>query len=155
MAVVAKGRGVAGGGGSAALGLRLLAVCVGLFLLGMALNKIAWIIDSNLLLERFQRWAPNARPWVKWYLETVCIPGAPVFARLVPLGEFSAAVALIVGFWPRLAAALALFMVLNFHFATQSFWAWEFLRDGTGPPVIGALLALAIGGSRLPWSLRS
>jgi hypothetical protein len=29
------------------------------------------------------------------------------------------------------AAALALFMVLNFHFGTAAFYAWDFLRDGT------------------------
>jgi hypothetical protein len=32
-----------------------------------------------------QQWLPNATPSVRWYLETVCIPGAPLFARLVPI----------------------------------------------------------------------
>jgi uncharacterized membrane protein YphA (DoxX/SURF4 family) len=141
-------------GGSSAIALRVLAIALGIFFLGMAANKVAWLMNSNLLLERFQRWAPMARPSVKWYLEHVCIPGAPIFARLVPLGELATAIALIVGVWPRVAATLALLMVLNFHFATSSFWAVDFLRDGTGPPVIGALLALAIGGARLPWTVR-
>jgi uncharacterized membrane protein YphA (DoxX/SURF4 family) len=149
--LMAKG----GIGANSGMGLRVLAVCLGVFFLAMAANKIGWITNGNLLLERFQRWAPNARPWVRWYLETIAIPGAPVFARLVPLAEFSTAIALIFGIWPRLAAALALLMVLNFHFATASFWSWEFLRDGTGPPVIGALLAIAIGGIRMPWVVRS
>ena len=43
-------------------------------------------------------------------------------------------------------------MVLNFHFATSAFWSAEFLRDGTGLPVLGGLLAMAISGSRLPFS---
>ena len=141
--------------GNSGLALRVLALCVGVFFLAMAANKIAWLTNSNLLLERFQRWAPHARPWVRWYLETIAIPGAPVFARVVPIAEFCTSMALIIGFWPRLAAALALLMVLNFHFATASFWAVDFLRDGTGPPLLGALLALAIGGNRMPWVFRN
>ena len=144
-----------GSGVNSALALRILAFCVGVFFLAMAANKIAWLTNSGLLLARFERWAPHARPWVRWYLDTIAIPGAPLFARLVPIGELCTAVAFIVGFWPRLAAALALLMVLNFHFATASFWSWDFLRDGTGPPLIGALLALAVGGGRLPWVVRN
>jgi uncharacterized membrane protein YphA (DoxX/SURF4 family) len=52
-----------------------------------------------------------------------CIPGTPLFARLVPLGEFAAGAALIAGFWPRMAATVAFLMVLNFHFATSAFWS--------------------------------
>lgn len=137
------------------IALRVLALCVGIFLIAMALNKVAWLTDTNQLLGRFQRWAPNAQPMVRWYLEHVAIPGAPIFARLVPLGEFFGGIALIVGFMPRLAAGLVLFMVLNFHFATGSYWAWEFLRDGTGLPLFGGLLALAVGATKLPWSVRS
>jgi uncharacterized membrane protein YphA (DoxX/SURF4 family) len=59
---------------------------------------------------------------------------------------------LIVGFWTRMAAIAAFLMVLNFHFATSAFWSPAFLRDGTGLPVLGGLLALAISGSRLPLS---
>jgi len=44
-------------------------------------------------------------------------------------------------------------MVLNFHFATSAFWSVDFLRDGTGFPVLGGLLAVAINGSRLPFTV--
>jgi uncharacterized membrane protein YphA (DoxX/SURF4 family) len=141
--------------GQAGIALRVLGICIGAFFIGMALNKVGWLTNSNLLLDRFVRWAPKARPAVRWYLETLAIPGAPIFARVIPIAEFSTGIALIVGFWPRLAAALALVMILNFHFATASFWSWEFLRDGTGPPLIGGLLALAIAGGRMPWTVRS
>jgi uncharacterized membrane protein YphA (DoxX/SURF4 family) len=144
-----------GSGPRSGLGLRLMAVFIGVFFIAMAFNKIAWFADGNLLLQRFERWAPTARPPVRWYLESIAIPGAPIFARLVPIAEFSAGTALILGFWPRRVAILALFMVLNFHLATSSFWAWDFLRDGTGPPLIGGLLAMAIGGAKMPWCIRS
>jgi len=126
---------------------------VGVFFVGMGLNKLAWLIDSGILVEKLHTLSKGAPPIVRSYIETFAMPGAPVFARLVPLAEFATALALILGFWTRLAALLALFMILNFHFATASFFHWEFLHDGTGPPLIGALLALAIAGTNLPWTV--
>ena len=52
-----------------------------------------------------------------------------------------------IGLWIRPAAAIALFLVLNFHFGTSALYAWEFLRDGTGPPILAALVALVIGAT--------
>jgi len=135
------------------LGLRLLAIMLGIFFLGMSSTKFGWFFDGSILLNKLQMiFLPKAPPIVRWYLETVCIPGAPLFARLVPLGEIAAGLALIAGFWTRMAAVVALLMVLNFHFATSAFWSVDFLRDGTGLPVLGGLLALAINGARLPFS---
>ena len=144
----------AGVASSAGMALRVLAFALGLFFIFTALGKIDWLANGGILLDRFQRSLPGARPSVRWYLETIAIPGAPLFARLVPLAELCTGAALIIGFWPRLVAALALFMVLNFHFIDGSYWSREFLRSGLGPPLIGGLLALAIGGKGLPWSVR-
>jgi uncharacterized membrane protein YphA (DoxX/SURF4 family) len=139
---------------SNAVGLRVLAVMLGIFFLGMSSSKIAWLTNSGILLQKFQMiFLPKAPPIVRWYLETVCIPGTPLFARLVPLGELAAGLALILGFWTRMAAIAGFLMVLNFHFATSAFWSIDFLRDGTGLPVLGGLLALAINRSRLPFSV--
>ncbi len=153
MATQARARGAAAAS-TGAFGLRILAVMIGVFFLGMCSAKIAWLTDSSILLKKFQMiFLPKAPPIVRWYLETVCIPGAPLFARLVPLGEFSAGLALIFGFWARMAAIVAFLMVLNFHFATSAFWSIDFLRDGTGLPLLGGLLAIAISGSQLPFSV--
>ena len=62
--------------------------------------------------------------------------------------------AFVVGLWIRPAAALALFLVLHFDFGTSALYAREFLRDGTGPPVLAALVALVIGGRSLPFTIR-
>jgi uncharacterized membrane protein YphA (DoxX/SURF4 family) len=155
MATQARARGAATAA-SGALGLRLLAVLLGVFFIGMSTTKIAWLTDSSILMQKFQTiFLPKAPPIVRWYLETICIPGTPLFARLVPLGEFAAGAALIAGFWPRMAATVAFLMVLNFHFATSAFWSVDFLRDGTGLPVLGGLLAIAVSGKRLPFSASS
>lgn len=153
MATQARARGNPAAAPAGGLALRILAVMLGVFLVAMSSTKIAWLTDSGILLGQFQLFLQKAPPSVRWYLETVCLPGTPIFARLVPLGELSLGLALIAGFWTRMAALVALLMVLNFHFATSAFWSVEFLRDGTGLPVLGGLLALAISGSRLPFSV--
>src|SRR5438067_1779464 len=121
MATQARARG-ATAAAPGSFGIRVLAIMVGIFFLGMCSSKIAWLIDSSILLNKFQTiFLPKAPPAVRWYLETVCIPGAPLFARLVPLGEFAAGMSLILGFWTRMAAIVAFLMVLNFHFVTSAF----------------------------------
>jgi uncharacterized membrane protein YphA (DoxX/SURF4 family) len=141
-------------GGTAALALRVLALFLGVFFLAQGLNKLAWLLDTAQLTNRFPNWLREAPAGVRWYIEMIAIPGAPLFARLVPLAELSTGLALIAGFWPRLFAALSAVMVLNFHFALSAFYTWESLRDGALLPVVGGLLAIAIGGRGLPWSVR-
>lgn len=140
-------------GGACALGLRIVAVALGLFFVFNGIDKLAWFADSGILAARLRGWLEQAAPSTRWYIETVAVPGVPLFARLIPLAELSAGAALIVGFWTRLAASVALLMVANFHLARGFIHDPEFLIDGTGFPVLGALLALAVGGSNLPLSV--
>jgi uncharacterized membrane protein YphA (DoxX/SURF4 family) len=136
-----------------AVGLRVLAFMLGLFFVFNAVDKAAWMTDGDILEARLRGWLEQGPPTSRWYIETLAMPGVPLFARLIPIAELSAGAALIVGFWTRLAAAVAFLMVLNFHIARGFMLDPEFLIDGTGFPVLGGLLALAIGGSRLPVSL--
>jgi uncharacterized membrane protein YphA (DoxX/SURF4 family) len=139
--------------GSPAVGLRVLSVMLGVFLIFMGLDKIGWLIDSGFLTRRLQEWYIAAPPLSRWYLETIAIPGAPLFARLVLFGELAAGAAMLCGVKIRLAAVLSLLMVLNFHFASDVLLHYSYLNNAYGPPVLGGLLALAIGGTRLPFSL--
>lgn len=152
MAMTMKGQSTGGGRGGA-YGLRALALMLGVFFLFNGLGKLAWFADSSILAQQLQGWLQDAAPSTRWYLDTVAAPGVPLFARVVPLAELSTGVALILGFWTRLVAALACLMVANFHFARGLFYDEAFLIDGVGLPVLGGLLALALGGSRLPFSV--
>ena len=156
MAIATRARPAASApAGPAASGLRALALCLGVFLLAQGYGKLTWFTDSGPLDAALQGWLRTATPTSRWYLETVAIPGLPMFARLVPAGELLAGAALVVGFWPRLAAAAALLMVLNFHLASGALFQDRFLSNAYGLPVLGALLAIAVGGARLPWSART
>lgn len=137
-------------------GLVIIRVCLGVFFLFEGFGKLGWVMNASILAGQFNAWLANAAvgSTSRWYLEHVAIPGTAVFARLVPIGEIAAGAALIVGFWTPLAAFLALFMVLNIHVASGALFKLAFLINGYGLPVVGPTLGLAIGGVRLPFSLR-
>ncbi len=59
---------------------------------------------------------------------------------------------MIVGFWTAFVAFLAFVMVVNFHIASGVIFRYGFLTSGYGLPMLGGTLAL--GGVRLPWSIR-
>ena len=141
--------------GSNASGLRVLSLFLGVFFLFMGLDKLAWLTDASLLTRQLNEWLETSPAASRWYVQTIAIPGAPVFARLVPVGELATGVALITGFQPRVAALVGLFMVLNFHFAMGVLLRYSYLWNGYGPPVLGGLLALVIGGACLPFSVSS
>lgn len=128
-------------------------MAMGIFLLFMGLDKIDWFVNGGLLTQQLQQWRGMGRPLARWYIDTIALPGAPVLARVVPLAELVAGTALLLGVRVRLAAALAVLMVINFHVAADVIFRYEYLWNGYGPPVLGALLALSIGGVRLPFSL--
>ena len=138
------------------LGLTILRLCIGAFFVFEGIGKIRWLADTSLLAGQFAVWSHAAAPGSisARYLEHIAMPGLPVFARLVPLGEICAGAALIAGLWTPAAAFAAFFMSLNFHVASGAIFKYGFLTNGYGLPVLGATLALAVGGVRLKWSLR-
>jgi uncharacterized membrane protein YphA (DoxX/SURF4 family) len=138
-------------------GLTVLRVCLGVFLLAEGLTKYRWFTDSSLLAAQLAGWAQHAPPGslTARYLEHFAQPGVVYFARLVPLGEISCGIALIIGLLTPLFAFVAFLMALNFHVASGVIFHASFLTNGYGLPVLGGTLGLAIGGVRLPWGLRS
>lgn len=138
-----------------AAGLTTLRIFLGLFFIFEGVNKVTWLVDGGILAAQLGDWLASAAPSSRWYLETVAIPGAAIFARLVVFGELALGLGLLAGVWVRPAAILGFLMVLNFHFASGRVFHYAFLTNGYGLPVLGGLLALVIGGSRLPWSLKA
>lgn len=142
------------GSNAQARGLAVLRICLGVFFLFEAVGKSSWLMDSAPLVKQLTGWLQNATPMNRWYLETICLPGAVVFARMVLFGEAATALALVLGVYTRPAALIAILMVLNFHVASGVIFNYAYLTNGYGLPVLGGLLALAIGGASLPLSVR-
>jgi uncharacterized membrane protein YphA (DoxX/SURF4 family) len=137
-------------------GLAILRICIGVFFIFEAVSKARWMADSSILAGQLASWSGAARTGSisAWYLHRVAVPGVLVFARLVPIGEFVSGLALVFGFWTPVFAFVAFFMALNFHIAGGTLFHYSFLTSGYGLPVLGSTFALAIGGIRLPWSIR-
>jgi uncharacterized membrane protein YphA (DoxX/SURF4 family) len=133
--------------------LRILSLALGVFFLFMGLDKLAWVHEPERLSAELTRWMASAPAPSRWYIQTIALPRAPVFAYLVLAGELTVAAALLLGVQVRLAAMVGFFMVVNFHFAMGVMLSWSYLWNGYGPPVLGGLLALAVGGTGLPLAL--
>jgi uncharacterized membrane protein YphA (DoxX/SURF4 family) len=136
-----------------ATGLLLVRITLGVYLFFMGVSKASWLLDSTPLAHQLSQWLGASTPISRWYLDRI-MPGAPIFARIIPLAEMIGGLALALGIWTRLAAALCLVMVLNFQVAAAAMFRYSYLTDATGLPILGALFGLMIGGGRLPWSLR-
>ncbi len=138
-------------------GLSILRICLGVFFIFEGIGKISWFTNTSLLANQLAGWAQAAPAgsWSHLYLERVAMPYATIFARLVPLGEITSGVAMVAGFWTPFFALVAFFMALNFQFASGALFKYNALTSGYALPVLGATLALAIGGVRLPWSIGS
>jgi uncharacterized membrane protein YphA (DoxX/SURF4 family) len=131
-------------------GPAILRICIGLFFVFEAIGKIRWVTNASLLGDQLSGWskAASAGSISQWYLQTVALPGVAYFARLVPLGEISSGLAMILGFWTPFAAFIAFFMALNFLIASGAIFKYSFLTNGYGLPVLGSTLALVFSGSR-------
>jgi len=135
------------GGRAQTVALLLLRVCLGVFMFFFGFDKASWLVDATPLATQLASWLLEAPPASRWYLERI-IPGAPVFARVVPLGAMVAGIALALGFWTRIAAAISLVVVLSLQLGAGSMFRYAYLMDAGGLPLVGGLLALMIGGER-------
>ncbi len=137
-------------------GLTVLRICIGLFFVFEGLGKLRWFGNPSMLTNQLNGWLASVptRSWSERYLDAVALPYANYFARLVPLGELASGVAMVLGVWTPLFAFVAFFMALNFEFASGALFKSAWLTNPYGLPVLGGTLALALGGTRLPWSIR-
>jgi uncharacterized membrane protein YphA (DoxX/SURF4 family) len=136
-----------GGGRAQAIAFVLLRVLLGVFMFFFGFDKASWLIDATPLATQLSSWLIDAPPASRWYLERI-IPGAPVFARAIPLGAMLAGLALALGFWTRIAAAVSLVVVLSLQLGAGSMFRYAYLMDASGLPLVGGLVALMLGGDR-------
>ena len=137
-------------------GLAIVRIMIGVFFVFEGLAKIRWFTDSSILQNQLGGWHQSAAAGslVATYLERFAIPGLPIFARLVPIGEFGCGLALVMGFWTPVFALVLFLMALNFQFASGALFKLAFFNSPYGLPILGTTLGLAVGGVKLPWSIK-
>jgi thiosulfate dehydrogenase [quinone] large subunit len=65
-------------------------------------------------------WAHEGRLWYQPFLSSVVLPHLGLFTNLVLIGEIYVGIAMLLGLTTRLAAAVSVFMLLNYLFAKPS-----------------------------------
>lgn len=136
------------------IGLTLLRILLGVFFLLQGLSHLAWLLDPSLLSQQLATWehGVGAGSTSALYLHRVAIPFAGVLARLVPVAEIGGGLAMIVGFWTAFVALVTFVVVVNVHIASGAIVTYGIVTNPYGLPALGGTLAL--GGVRLPWSIR-
>jgi uncharacterized membrane protein YphA (DoxX/SURF4 family) len=129
-------------------GLTIVRVAIGIFFLCEAFNKRHWIGDPTILARIFARWLVDAGPVSHWYLEHIAVPGARLFAVLVPIGELSVGLGLVAGVGLPWIALLACFMTLNYNVASGALFRQTVLTNGNVIPILGTTLGLAVSAMR-------
>jgi uncharacterized membrane protein YphA (DoxX/SURF4 family) len=136
-----------------AVALVIIRIAAGIAIFFFGFHRAGWLIDAAPLTAQLSAWLPTANVASRWYLERV-LPGAPVFARLIPAGAMLGGIALVLGCWTRMAAGLCLLVVLSVEVAEGSIFRYAFLAETGRLTLAAVLLGLMIGGGRLPLSLR-
>jgi uncharacterized membrane protein YphA (DoxX/SURF4 family) len=143
----------AGGQRAQTAGLLIIRISVGIYLCALGFSRISWLMDAEPLTSQLAAWFSSAPPASRWYLERV-LPGAPIFARVLPIATMAGGAALVLGFWTRLGALLSLILVVSAQLASALILKPAYVANPDGLLLAGSLLGIAIGGGRLPLSLR-
>ena len=140
----------------------LLRVVVGAWFVKAVWTKVgvaAGAIPYPIVSPRFIAFQPkrvaefaagNPIVWYKDFLETTVLPHATLFATLQTIGEVAVGLGLVFGVMTRLAAAIGLFLALNFGLATQ--WM-SFGQQGFHLLLITSMVIFLITGAGRRWGL--
>lgn len=102
---------------SAAQGLAITRIAVGLYFLSQAFDKTrsGWLADGAQM-ARFieQALRGSTEPFYRPFLEDTVLPNATLFAQLVTIGEWGAGISLTLGLLTRVGSVVVIFMVLHY-----------------------------------------
>lgn len=124
----------------------LLRLTIGtLFLLaGMGKVNHGWMHSPEPLVLQLGEFHQHASNYQLTYLNNVAIPYASVWSKLITVGEIAVGIALLIGLLTRLAAIVAIFMILNFHAANGNLFSWGFFENPYAALLLAGLLVVFI-----------
>jgi putative oxidoreductase len=131
--------------------LALLRIAAGVTLLGPGLSKLGWFAHPALE-PILATWAQHSPAGVVTSYLHVVTPHHAALARVVAVGELGLGALLVLGLFTPLAAALAFFMVANFHFASGAMFHTSWFTGGNGlayllvyPVLVAGRAGIALG----------
>jgi thiosulfate dehydrogenase [quinone] large subunit len=144
--------------------LVLLRIVVGAWFLKAVWTKLVLVagphgVSYPVVAARFLTFYPkrvaefasdNPLLWYKHFLEGVVLPHATLFATLQAYAEVIVAVGLVLGLFTRLAAALGLFLALNYGLASQ--WM-SFGQQGFHLLLVTSMVTFILSGAGRVWGV--
>lgn len=88
---------------------------------------------------------PDAHPLYQAFAQAVVLPHAAVFAMLVIVGELYVALAMLFGITTRLAACVAVFLLLNYMLA-KGMNLWSPASNDAADIILAVVVALGAAG---------
>ncbi|MBI1803604.1 MAG: DoxX family membrane protein [Ignavibacteriae bacterium] len=122
----------------------MLRVVLGVLFIFEGWGKIedGWLSTSAPLAERLASFHQRASGLQLTYLDNVAIPYANIWSRLMALGETALGISLVLGLLVHFSTAIGILMVLNFHAANGTLFAWIFFGTPWAAFLVSSLLIL-------------
>lgn len=121
----------------------------GLFLhLGISKIDDGWLQSPEKLLDSLNNIHQKASGMHLWYLDSIAIPYASLWSKLMAIGESALGLSLLFGLLARLSSSIAIFMLLNFHAANGMLYSLNFFGSAWAGLLIASfvVIVLARGG---------
>jgi len=128
--------------------LVLLRLYMGMVFLVAAVPKLDRDFSPQLVEFLENVGLKQGHPFYRWFLETVVLPNAHLFGRLIPWGELLVGTLLILGLLTRLTAAGALLILGNYMLAKGA-WIWAPSSNDAAFAVIAVALLIGAAGRTL------
>jgi uncharacterized membrane protein YphA (DoxX/SURF4 family) len=96
--------------------LALVRVSAGVLFLASALDKTTsgWLTTGQPLVKSVQQNLDKSEGFYRSFLEGTVLPQAPVFTRLITIGEWVVGVSLLLGLLTRVGAFAGMWLLLNY-----------------------------------------
>ncbi|MFI5252402.1 MAG: DoxX family protein [Bacteroidota bacterium] len=120
----------------------------GLFLhLGVGKINDGWIQNSAPLMESLKNFQTHATGYHLVYLTKIAIPYAPLWSKLMAVGEAAVGISLLIGLLVRFSSAIGIFMILNFHAATGLLYTLNFFGSASAAILAAGFTATMLAGA--------
>jgi uncharacterized membrane protein YphA (DoxX/SURF4 family) len=97
-----------------ALAVLRIGLGIEFFFWAAAKTSDGWLVDGSALAGQLYGFLPHAEGAYATFMEVVVLPNIDLFAKLVTLGEWTAAITLTLGLFTRVGALTGMWLMLNF-----------------------------------------
>jgi thiosulfate dehydrogenase [quinone] large subunit len=127
----------------------ILRLALGALLLHAGYDKWSsgWLQSSQELSENLASYHEHATGVQLRYLDTVAIPYAGVWSKLMTVGEAAVGISLLLGLLVRLGSLVGIFMVVNFHIANGNMFSVNVIGSPWAALLLAGLLVTLLAGA--------